>query len=84
MLVLVPVEFVESVAVSRVLRRECALGLDGNAHRHLDAFVVHMLLHRTKVNPLPGYIGAGSLIVGIALFMAAKRKDEPDRKYRVN
>jgi len=32
---------------------------------------------------LPGIIGAGSLGVGIALFVTAQRKDEPNPKYRV-
>jgi len=32
---------------------------------------------------LPGIVGAGSLGVGIALFLTARRKDEPEPKYRV-
>jgi hypothetical protein len=32
---------------------------------------------------LPGIIGAGSLVAGIALFMTARRKDEPDPKHAV-
>jgi hypothetical protein len=32
---------------------------------------------------LPGIIGAGSLVAGIALFVTARRKDEPDSKYKV-
>jgi hypothetical protein len=32
---------------------------------------------------LPGIVGAGSLVAGIALFITARRKDEPDSKYKV-
>lgn len=32
---------------------------------------------------LPGIIGAGSLVAGIALFVTARRKDEADPKYKV-
>jgi hypothetical protein len=32
---------------------------------------------------LPGIIGAGSLAAGIALFVTARRKDEPNPKYKV-
>jgi hypothetical protein len=32
---------------------------------------------------LPGIVGAGSLVAGIALFVTARRKDEPDPKYKV-
>lgn len=32
---------------------------------------------------LPGIVGAGSLGVGIVLFVTARRKDEPNPKYRV-
>jgi hypothetical protein len=32
---------------------------------------------------LPGIVGAGSLVAGIALFVTARRKDEPDLKYKV-
>ena len=31
----------------------------------------------------PGFIGAGSLVAGIALFVTSRRKDEPNPKYRV-
>jgi len=31
----------------------------------------------------PGFIGAGSLVTGIALFITARRKDEPDSKSKV-
>jgi hypothetical protein len=33
-------------------------------------------------NSLPGMVGAGSLGLGIALFVTARRKDEPQPKYR--
>ena len=32
---------------------------------------------------LPGIIGAGSLVAGMALFITARRKDEPDPKHAV-
>ena len=32
---------------------------------------------------LPGIVGAGSLVAGIALFITARRKDEPNPKYKV-
>jgi hypothetical protein len=32
---------------------------------------------------LPGIIGAGLLVGGIALFVTARRKDEPNPKYKV-
>jgi hypothetical protein len=32
---------------------------------------------------LPGIVGAGSLVAGIALFITARRRDEPDPKYKV-
>jgi hypothetical protein len=32
---------------------------------------------------LPGIVGAGSLGLGIALFVTARRKDEPTPNYRV-
>jgi hypothetical protein len=32
---------------------------------------------------LPGIIGAGSLVAGIALFITAPRRDEPDSKSKV-
>jgi hypothetical protein len=32
---------------------------------------------------LPGIVGAGSLVAGIAIFITARRKDEPNPKYRV-
>ena len=32
---------------------------------------------------LPGIVGAGSLVAGIALFVTARRKDEPSTKYAV-
>ena len=38
--------------------------------------------HKTSV-PLPGIIGAGSLAVGIGLFVTGRRKDEPPKKYAV-
>jgi hypothetical protein len=31
---------------------------------------------------LPGIVGAGSLGLGIALFVTARRRDEPQPKYR--
>ena len=31
----------------------------------------------------PGIIGAGSLVGGIALFVTARRKDEPNPKYKM-
>jgi hypothetical protein len=37
--------------------------------------------HRT--NPLPGIVGAGSLIIGIAMLTTARRKDEPEPKHAV-
>src|SRR5260370_20949520 len=42
----------------------------------------------TKTEPgtssLPGIIGAGSLVAGIALFVTARRKDETKPTYTVN
>ena len=35
------------------------------------------------ISSLPGIIGAGSLVAGVALFVTARRKDEPDPKYKV-
>jgi hypothetical protein len=35
------------------------------------------------VSSFPGIVGAGSLVVGIALFITARRKDEPNPKYQV-
>jgi hypothetical protein len=35
------------------------------------------------VSSFPGIVGAGSLVAGIALFVTARRKDEPNPKYRV-
>lgn len=32
---------------------------------------------------LPGIVGAASLVAGIALFVTAPRKDEPEPKYKV-
>jgi hypothetical protein len=32
---------------------------------------------------LPGIVGAGSLVAGIALFVTARRRDEPDPKNQV-
>jgi hypothetical protein len=32
---------------------------------------------------LPGIVGAGSLVAGIALLITARRKDEPNPKYKV-
>jgi hypothetical protein len=32
---------------------------------------------------LPGIVGAGSLVAGIALFITARRKDEPNPRYKV-
>jgi hypothetical protein len=37
--------------------------------------------HRTT--PLPGVVGAGALIAGIAILATARRRDEPERKYAV-
>jgi len=37
--------------------------------------------HRTT--PLPGVVGAGSLLAGIAILATARRRDEPERKYAV-
>jgi hypothetical protein len=37
--------------------------------------------HRTT--PLPGVVGAGSLLAGIAILTTARRRDEPERKYAV-
>src|SRR5258707_14041852 len=34
-------------------------------------------------NSLPGILGAASFVDGIALFVTARRKDEPDPKYKV-
>lgn len=36
-----------------------------------------------RTNPLPGIVGAGSLITGIALLATAGRRDEPAPKYAV-
>jgi len=36
-----------------------------------------------RATPLPGIVGVGSLITGIALFATARRKDEPPAKYAV-
>ena len=38
-------------------------------------------LHVTS--SLPGIVGAGSLVIGIALFVTARRRDEPNPKYKV-
>jgi hypothetical protein len=35
------------------------------------------------VSSFPGIVGAGSLVAGIALFVTARRKDEPNPKYSV-
>jgi hypothetical protein len=35
------------------------------------------------VSSFPGIIGAGSLGIGIVLFVTARRKDEPSPKYKV-
>jgi hypothetical protein len=37
--------------------------------------------HRTTL--LPGVVGAGSLLAGIAVLATARRRDEPERKYAV-
>ena len=37
--------------------------------------------HRTTL--LPGAVGAGSLLAGIAILATARRRDEPERKYAV-
>jgi hypothetical protein len=37
--------------------------------------------HRTTL--LPGVVGAGSLLAGIAILATARRRDEPERKYAV-
>ena len=39
--------------------------------------------HDRVRSSLPGIIGAGSLVAGIALFVTARRKDEPEPKYKV-
>ena len=36
-----------------------------------------------KTSSLPGIIGAGSLGIGIVLFVTARRKDEPEPKHAV-
>jgi hypothetical protein len=36
-----------------------------------------------RATPLPGIVGAGSLITGIALLATARRRDEPPPKYAV-
>jgi hypothetical protein len=36
-----------------------------------------------RTNPLPGIVGAGSLVIGLALFAKARRTDEPDPKHAV-
>ena len=36
-----------------------------------------------RTTPLPGIVGAGSLITGIALLATARRRDEPAPKYAV-
>jgi hypothetical protein len=38
---------------------------------------------QTVISALPGIVGAGSLVAGIALFVTARRKDEPTPKYKV-
>lgn len=35
------------------------------------------------VSSFPGIVGAGSLVAGIALFVTARRRDQPARKYEV-
>jgi hypothetical protein len=35
------------------------------------------------ISSLPGIVGAGSLVAGIALVVTARRKDEPNPKYKV-
>jgi nitrate reductase gamma subunit len=35
------------------------------------------------VSSFPGIVGAGSLVAGIALLVTARRKDEPDPRYKV-
>ena len=35
------------------------------------------------ISSLPGIVGAGSLVAGIVLFVTARRKDEPNPKYKV-
>jgi hypothetical protein len=37
--------------------------------------------HRS--NPLPGIVGAGSLVAGIAMLATARRRDEPEPKHAV-
>jgi hypothetical protein len=46
-------------------------------------FVQYMTPTQHVTSSLPGIIGAGSLVVGIAVFITARRKDEPDPKYKV-
>jgi len=36
-----------------------------------------------KTTPLPAIVGAVSLILGVALFATARRRDEPDPKHAV-
>jgi hypothetical protein len=36
-----------------------------------------------RPSSLPGLVGAGSLIAGIAILATARRRDEPERKYSV-
>ena len=36
-----------------------------------------------RTTPLPGVVGAGSLLAGIAILATARRRDEPERKYAV-
>jgi len=41
------------------------------------------VLKEQHVTSLPGIVGVGSLGVGIAFFVTARRKDEPNPKYRL-
>ena len=41
------------------------------------------VLKEQHLTSLPGIVGAGSLGLGIALFVTARRKDEPTPNYRV-
>jgi len=36
-----------------------------------------------RPSSLPGLVGAGSLIAGIAILATGRRRDEPDQKYAV-
>ena len=38
---------------------------------------------QSRTIPLPGIVGAGSLITGIVLLATARRRDEPASKYAV-